>query len=92
MLGFVGFLLCHCRWGLRTNPMKPSMYDVKQARLMACVHKNKAGLTQRESAKIISVSLRAWQYWESGKIKMPVSKFELFLIKTGQYPDPNPPF
>lgn len=41
-----------------------------------------AGLTQTQAAKLVGVTLRAWQYWEAGERTMPTSAWELFLIKT----------
>ena len=45
-----------------------------------------SGLSQSESARLVGVSARAWQYWESGHRAMSAASFELFLIKTGQAP------
>ena len=41
------------------------------------------GLTQAEASKIIHVSIRTWQQWESGERKMHRAFWELFVIKTG---------
>jgi hypothetical protein len=49
--------------------------------------KIKFGLTQTEAADKVHVTLRAWQWWESGKREMPVGLWELFLIKIDQHPN-----
>ncbi len=49
--------------------------------------KEKIGLTQSEAASMVHVTLRAWQWWESGKREMPIGLWELFLIKIGQHPN-----
>lgn len=54
---------------------------LKQARLTA-------GLTQRESAKLVYVTKRTWQYWECGAISIPLGLLELYLLKTGQNQHP----
>lgn len=43
-----------------------------------------AGLTQKQAAETVSVSLSTWGKWEAGTHRMPVSTFEMFLIKTRQ--------
>jgi putative transcriptional regulator len=45
-----------------------------------------AGLTQTEAAKTVRASLRGWQQWEAGDRAMPPGLFELFMLKTGQWP------
>ncbi|OVZ55818.1 hypothetical protein CDO44_21905 [Pigmentiphaga sp. NML080357] len=45
-----------------------------------------AGLTQAEAADTVRASLRGWQQWEAGDRAMPPGLFELFMIKTGQWP------
>ena len=35
----------------------------------------------------VSVTTRAWQWWESGKRIMPGGLWELFLIKSDIHPD-----
>lgn len=40
-----------------------------------------AGLTQKESAALVYVGLRAWQAWEQGKNPMHPGLWELYLIK-----------
>ena len=40
-----------------------------------------AGLTQSEAASLVYVTLRAWQWWEAGKRRMPLAVWELFQIK-----------
>jgi DNA-binding transcriptional regulator YiaG len=44
------------------------------------------GYTQKESATMVHVSLRAWQMWESGDRKMPPAVWELCVIKAGLHP------
>jgi DNA-binding transcriptional regulator YiaG len=43
-------------------------------------------LTQKEAADLAHVSTRAWQWWESGKREMPISTWELLVIKAGIHP------
>ena len=57
----------------------PSPQAVRHARI-------EAGRTQTEAAHLVSASLRAWQQWEAGDRAMPPGLFELFMIKTGQWP------
>lgn len=45
-----------------------------------------AGLTQTEAADVVRGSLRGWQQWEAGDRAMPPGLFELFMLKTGQWP------
>lgn len=45
-----------------------------------------AGLTQTEAAQTVRASLRGWQQWEAGDRAMPPGLFELFMLKTGQWP------
>ncbi|GAN65973.1 helix-turn-helix domain-containing protein [Acetobacter orientalis] len=47
--------------------------DIKTAR-------QKAGLTQQESADMMRVHLRTWQKWEYGKREMSLGLLEMFLI------------
>jgi predicted transcriptional regulator len=42
------------------------------------------GLSQIESAELISVSRRAWQTYEDGTVPMKVGLWELYQFKTGQ--------
>lgn len=49
--------------------------------------KIKMGMTQKEAAEKVYVTLRAWQWWESGKREMPIGLWELFLIKADQHPN-----
>ena len=44
------------------------------------------GLTQKEAADAVHVTLRAWQWWESGKRVMPFASWELCVIKAGLHP------
>ncbi len=57
------------------NP--PSAFEISAARAAA-------GLTQAQSAALVYVTLRGWQFWESGARAMPAATFELFLLKTKQ--------
>ena len=45
------------------------------------------GWTQSEAAVLVHVTLRTWQWWESGKRSMPIGLWELFLIKAGLHPN-----
>jgi DNA-binding transcriptional regulator YiaG len=45
-----------------------------------------AGLTQTAAAQTVQASLRGWQQWEAGDRAMPPGLFELFMLKTGQWP------
>ena len=45
-----------------------------------------ADLTQTEAAQTVRASLRGWQQWEAGDRAMPPGLFELFMLKTGQWP------
>lgn len=47
------------------------------------------GMTQTEAAATVHMSMRAWQQWEGGERSMPPGLFELFMIKTGQWPVDN---
>lgn len=40
------------------------------------------GLTQQQAGELVGATARAWRAWESGFRVMPVSKWELFQIKT----------
>lgn len=41
------------------------------------------GLTQKQAAAIVhSHHFKSWQRWENGEREMPLSTWELFLIKT----------
>ncbi|BBL33854.1 hypothetical protein Nstercoris_00079 [Nitrosomonas stercoris] len=62
-----------------SKPHNPSPETVRQAR-------QTANLTQTEAAKTVSASMRAWQQWESGERAMPPGLFELFMLKTRQWP------
>lgn len=39
------------------------------------------GLTQPDAATICRVSLRTWQGWEAGTVRMPDNALELFMLK-----------
>ena len=49
--------------------------------------REKYGWTQTEAAALVHVTLRAWQWWESGKRRMPIGLWELILIKAGLHPN-----
>ena len=49
--------------------------------------RKKYGWTQSEAAALVHVTLRTWQWWESGKRSMPVGLWELFLIKAELHPN-----
>ena len=59
---------------------KPTAGSVIQARANA-----RPMMTQTAAARLVGVSLKAWQAWEYGVNPMPPGLFELFLIKTGQH-------
>jgi len=61
------------------KPQSPPSAAIRQARTAA-------GLTQTEAAATVRASLRAWQQWEAGDRTMPPGLFELFMLKTGQWP------
>lgn len=44
------------------------------------------GYTQKETAAMACVSVRAWQLWEAGDRKMPPGLWELCVIKAGLHP------
>lgn len=58
--------------------IRPTPENIKTARA-------NAGDTQSfAAARVNSPSHRTWQDWESGARVMPLSAWELYLIKTGQ--------
>lgn len=63
------------------NPklLNPKPDAIRHARLAV-------GLTQTEAAQIVRGSLRGWQQWEAGDRAMPPGLFELFMLKTNQWP------
>ncbi|HLR29892.1 MAG TPA: helix-turn-helix domain-containing protein [Paenalcaligenes sp.] len=63
----------------KAKPRNPSPEKVRHAR-------HAANLTQTEAARIVSASMRAWQQWEAGERAMPPGLFELFMLKTRQWP------
>ncbi|MEH6541949.1 XRE family transcriptional regulator [Halopseudomonas sp.] len=65
-----------------TKKKSPSPAEIREAR-------TNAGLTQTESAQTVQASLRGWQQWEAGDRTMPPGLFELFMLKTGQWPLDN---
>lgn len=50
--------------------------EIKKARL-------KLGLTQKQAGEVVGAKRRTWQDWELGNRNMPIAKWELFRIKTG---------
>jgi len=61
----------------KRKPFKPIDYErFKETRLLA-------GLSKRQVASFLFVSLRTIQYWENGKIKIPYAAFKLLRISTG---------
>jgi len=46
------------------KPQSPKPEEIKQLR-------ERHGLTQRRAARLVFASLRAWQYWESGRPMHP---------------------
>ncbi len=63
----------------RVEVLKPEPAAIRGARLIA-------QLTQLEAARTVRASLRGWQQWEAGDRTMPSGLFELFMLKTGQWP------
>ncbi len=57
----------------------PKPADVKALRASA-------GITQRQAASLVSVTLRGWQHWEDGTRRMRPSTWELARIKLTPYP------
>ena len=57
----------------------PTPQQIKQTRLAL-------GYTQKDSADMVHVSLRAWQLWEAGDRKIPPGLWELCIIKVGLHP------
>lgn len=55
----------------------PSAADIRDARLSA-------GLTQTQAAALIGYSLRAWQNWESGKVKIRPLIWQAWLSRLGK--------
>jgi len=62
-----------------TKKKSPTPAKIREARL-------NSGLTQTEAAQTVQASLRGWQQWEAGDRTMPPGLFELFMLKTGQWP------
>ena len=63
----------------RTAASNPDPEAIKAAR-------HAAGLTQEEAAKLIYVTLRAWQRYEGAETPMHPAHFELFNLKTKAKP------
>lgn len=68
-----------CRRMNNPKPHSPKPDAIRKARLAV-------GLTQTEAAHVVQASLRGWQQWEAGDRAMPPGLFELFMLKTGQWP------
>jgi len=62
---------------MKSSPTVDQIYTVRKMMI---------GLTQAEAASLINVTLRSWQWWESGKRAMPANYWELFLFKVNQHP------
>jgi len=61
----------------KRKPYKPVNYEtIRETRLLA-------GLTRRQVADMLRVSLRSVQYWEAGHTPMPYAAFRLLRIMTG---------
>lgn len=61
--------------------------------IMVELARKEAGLTIPEAARLVCVSARAWENWETATLShrpMPPAAWQLFLIKTGQAPPPVP--
>ena len=52
-----------------------------RARRLAC------GLTQRESADMLHISLTQFRYYEYDRSEMPVDRWEMFLLKSEKFYD-----
>ncbi len=59
------------------NPPKPEQIKILRKTL---------GIKQKEAADLVHVTIRAWQWWESGERAIPLAVWELFLIKVGFHP------
>lgn len=46
--------------------------------------RSRHGMTQVKAAHAARVSRRTWQAWESGESNMPLSTWELLLIRAGE--------
>ncbi len=68
-----------CRRMNDPKPHSPKPDAIRNARLAV-------GLTQTEAAQAVRASLRGWQQWEAGDRAMAPGLFELFMLKTGQWP------
>jgi DNA-binding transcriptional regulator YiaG len=56
----------------------PTIEEIKNAR-------ENAGDGQAEAAaRVHSPSYRSWQDWEAGRRQMPLERWELYILKTGQ--------
>jgi putative transcriptional regulator len=67
--------VAHRKHGARKMP--PDAWRIAKAR-------ERAGHSQSQAARVIYVSVQAWQKWEQAVNRMPPGLFELYLIKTGQ--------
>ena len=59
----------------KSSVTQPTPAEVKASR-------ESAGLTQRESAAVVYVTLSAWQRWEQGERPMHCAFWELWRLKT----------
>lgn len=53
---------------------KATPQEIKAARA-------RAGLTLAQSAALVGVSVRAWQFWESGQRAMPIAAWKLYNMQ-----------
>lgn len=61
----------------KRKPYKPVSYErFRETRLIA-------GMSRKEAAKLLFVTLRTVQLWEAGKVKIPYAAFRLLRIHTG---------
>ncbi len=51
----------------------------------------RAKLTQAQAAVLVSSSERSWQDWEGGRRRIPMAKYQLFIILADQLPAPVAP-
>lgn len=61
----------------KRKPFKPVDYErFKETRLLA-------GMTRKQAAQLLFVTLRTVQLWEAGKVQIPYAAFRLLRIHTG---------
>jgi DNA-binding transcriptional regulator YiaG len=80
---------------MSTHPNRSAAHGKSPLNIAVERARKAAGLTIAEAARLIYVSTRAWENWETSKVlpswrPMPPAAWELFLIKTGQMPPPEP--